>query len=111
MVHTKDGIYIVERLCAYVREFLDLCGHILDLFVGQGEIELLNTRLDGIPASKSVADGDVPRKTEVFRLENFVGAWVVENCFRVDASFVSEGTVAAMDKVSLQSEEEEDRHT
>jgi hypothetical protein len=50
VVDAQEGVNVVHRLRAHVRELLDLGRRVLDLFVGQLEVKLLNARLDGIPA-------------------------------------------------------------
>lgn len=95
MIDTENGINVLHALSANVCELLDLGGSILDLLVGHVELELLNTRLDGVPACETVSDGDVASQTKVFRLEDFVGGWVVEDGFGVDTGLVRECTVSA----------------
>ena len=48
-------------------------------------------------------NGNVTSKTEIFRLEDLVGAGVVEDSLGVDTSLVREGTVTAvkMSKVNF----------
>lgn len=54
VVNTQDGVDVVERLGSDVCEFLDLRGDVLDLLVGESEVELFDTRLDGVPSSKTM---------------------------------------------------------
>ena len=54
VVHTQNGVDVVERLCAHVCELLNLRGHVLDLVVREREVELFDTRLDGVPAGQTV---------------------------------------------------------
>lgn len=63
----------------------------LDLVVGHLETKLANTGLDSVPASQARGEVDVAGKTEVGRVENLVGAGVVEDGLGVDTSLVGEG--------------------
>lgn len=98
VVHAQDGVDVVEALSADVRELLDLRGDVLDLVVRERERELLNTRLDGVPACEAMPDRDVAGEAEVLGLEDLVGRWVVEDGFGVDTGLVGEGTVAASEE-------------
>lgn len=51
VVDTQDDIDVVHGLGLDVCELLDLVGGVLDLVVGHLELELLDSRLDGIPSS------------------------------------------------------------
>lgn len=96
VVDTENGIDVFHALRTDVCELLDLGGSVLDLLVGHVELELLDTRLDGVPACETVSDGDVASETEVFGLEDFVGGGVVEDGFGVDTGLVGERAVAAV---------------
>lgn len=65
--------------------------HFLDLLVGHGQAELLNTALDGVPSSQSRGKVDVSAHTEIGRVDNLVGAGHVENSLGVNTSLVGEG--------------------
>ena len=54
MVDTQKGIDVVHGLGSDVCEFLDLGSHVLDLCVVEGQTELFDTGLDGVPASQAV---------------------------------------------------------
>ena len=56
VVHAKQGVDVVHRLGAHVCELLDLRGHVLDLIVREREVELFDTRLDGVPAGQTVTN-------------------------------------------------------
>ena len=67
----------------------------LDLVVGHGQAKLLDSCLDGVPAGQARSKVDVAGKTEVRRVENLVGAGVVEDGLGVDAGLVGEGAEAS----------------
>ena len=50
VVHAQERVDVVHRLRAHVRELLDLGRRVLDLLICELEAELLDTRLDGVPA-------------------------------------------------------------
>jgi len=95
VVYTKHGIDVFHALCSDVCELLDLGGGVLDLLVRHRELELFDTTLDGVPTGQTVTNGHVSGETKVFGLEDFVGAWVVEDGFGVDAGLVRERAVAS----------------
>lgn len=68
-----------------------------DLLIRKSEAELLYTALDGVPASKSVTDGDIASQSEIFRLEDLVCRRVVQNSFSVNTGLVRECAVTAVD--------------
>lgn len=95
---------------------IEECSH---LIIGKSKAQLLNTRLDGIPAGQSMAskeysdqkdsgaslrygipNRDVSCQSEIFRLEDLVGAGVVQNGLGMNAGLVSEGTVATREMVN-----------
>lgn len=94
VVHAEERVDVVHGLRAHVRELLDLRRRVLDLLVGEREAELLDARLDRVPAGEAVPDGDVAREAEVLWLEDLVCAWVVEDRLGVDAGFVRERAIA-----------------
>ena len=94
MVHAQERIDVVHGLCAHVGELLDLGRGVLDLLVGEFEPELLDARLDGVPAGQAVSDGHVACEAKVLWLENLVRGRVVEDRFGVNAGLVRECDVA-----------------
>ena len=93
MIDTQHHVDVFHALGADVGEFLDFGSRVLDLVVRHLELELLDTGLDCVPSSESVPNRNIASETEIFGLEDFVCAWVVENGFGVNASLVGEGTV------------------
>ena len=91
VVNTQDNIDILHRLSLDVRERLDLVGRVLDLLVGHLELELLDSRLDGVPSGETVTaeegrmmvkgqfgenggakgEGEGERRTQSKRIESF----------------------------------------
>jgi hypothetical protein len=57
VIDTQDDVDVVHRLGLDVGELLDLVGGVLDLVVRHLELELLDSRLDGVPAGQTVAVG------------------------------------------------------
>lgn len=51
---SENGVDIVHGLCPDVGELLDLLRNILDLVVGEDELELLHSRLDLFARETSV---------------------------------------------------------
>jgi hypothetical protein len=49
VVNTENHVDIFHRLCSDIGKFLDLGSCILDLFVVEREVELLDSGLDGVP--------------------------------------------------------------
>jgi hypothetical protein len=66
--------------------------HFLALVICHVETQLLHTGLDCVPASQTRGKVDVTSQTEIGRVENLVGAGVVEDGLGVDAGLVGEGT-------------------
>ena len=93
MIDTEEGVDVVHRLGADIRELLDLGGDILDLVISELEAELLDTALDGVPASETVTDRDVSGETKVFWLEDLIGRGVVQDGLGVDTGLVGERTI------------------
>lgn len=90
-----------------------------NLFVRQLETELFHARLDGIPSRETVSEGACMRllepgytvnsnkpngyiasQTEIFRLEDFVRARVVEDGLGMDTCLVRESAVSAAGALS-----------
>lgn len=94
VVDAEDDVDVLHRLRLDVGELLDLVGRVLDLLVGHLELELLNTRLDGVPARQTVADRDVTRHAKVLRVQDLVRRGVVEDRLGVDTRLVGEGAPA-----------------
>jgi hypothetical protein len=104
VVDTQERVDVVHRLRADVRELLDLRGRVLDLLVGEDEPELLDARLDRVPAGEAVSDRDVAREPEVLRLQDLVRARVVQDRLGVDAGLVRERAVATGDEQAVSEE-------
>lgn len=51
MVNPQDLVDIFHGLCPDIGKLLDLGSSILDLFIAHLEVQLLDSRLDGIPSS------------------------------------------------------------
>lgn len=66
--------------------------HLLDLVVGHVQSELLNTTLDGVPASQSRGEVNISGHAKVSRVDDLVCARLVEDGLGVDTSLVGEGT-------------------
>ena len=89
-----EGVSVIDGDGADVGHSLDLGGDLLNLLVGHGETELADTRLDGVPARQARCEVDVAGQAEVGRVEDLVGARVVQDGLGVDAGLVSEGAEA-----------------
>ena len=76
VVHSQQHVDILHGLSTHIGELLDLGGALLDLIIGQDELELLDTVLDCVPSSETVTDGDISGHTEVLGLEDLVGGGV-----------------------------------
>jgi len=50
VIDPQDHIDILHRLCPDIGKFLDLGSSILDLFIVEFEVELFDSRLDGVPS-------------------------------------------------------------
>jgi hypothetical protein len=96
MIYAQQRVDVVHRLGAHVGELLDLGRGILDLLVGELEAELLDARLDGVPAGQAVANGYVAREAKVLWLEDLVCRRVVKDRFGVDTGLVRERDVATV---------------
>jgi len=92
VVGTDHGVGVIDGDGTNVSQGLDLGGALLALSVSQIDVELLSTRLDGVPAGQTRGEVDVAGHAEVGRVDDFVGAGVVEDGLGVDTSLVSEGT-------------------
>lgn len=88
---SDDGVNIVNVERSNVTKLLDLGSDILALGVGQVQVELVNSRLDGVPAGKTVGKVDVSGQTEIGGVENLVSGGVGENGLGVDTGLVGEG--------------------
>ena len=91
MESTDDRIGVVDGDGADIGKGLDLGSALLDLVVGHLETKLANTGLDSVPAGQARGEVDVAGETEVGRVENLVGAGVVEDGLGVDTGLVGEG--------------------
>ena len=107
MVNPQNLVDILHGLCPNIGKFLDFGSSILDLFIIHLEIQLLDSRLDGVPsgqtmtdisfirtrgASESLPDRDVSAHTEIGWVENLVCGWVGEDSLGVNTGLVGEGT-------------------
>ncbi len=91
VVDTKNRVNVLHGLRSYISKLLDLGSSILDLVVGHLEVELLHTRLDGVPTGESVTDRDISAHTEVSGVEDLVSRGVGKDSLGVDTSLVGEG--------------------
>lgn len=89
---SDDGVNIVNVERSDVSELLDLGSDILALGVSQVQVELVNSRLDGVPAGQTVGKVDVSGQTEIGGVENLVGGGVGKDGLGVDTGLVGEGT-------------------
>ncbi|CRK18026.1 hypothetical protein BN1708_005861 [Verticillium longisporum] len=65
---TDDGVSVVNGERPHVGHGFDLLGALLDLCIGHGQAKLLDTALDGVPASQPRRKVDVwMPKSEGFR--------------------------------------------
>lgn len=92
VVSTDDAVGVIDSDGTNVSHGLDLGSALLVLSIGHLKLELLSTRLDGVPASKTGSEVDVTGHAEVGGVDDLVGAGVVEDSLGVDTSLVSEGT-------------------
>jgi hypothetical protein len=91
VVGTDDAVGVVDGERADIGHCLDLESHSLDLLIGHLQAELLSTRLDGVPASKTRGEVHVAAHAEVLRVDNLVGRRVVEDGLGVNTGLVGEG--------------------
>lgn len=66
--------------------------HLLDLLIGHVQSELLNTTLDGVPASQSRSEVNISGHAEISRVNDLVCARLVEDGLGVDSGLVGEST-------------------
>lgn len=92
MVVLDDGVYIVDIQRSDVTQLLDLGCDFLDLIICQVQVQLVHSRLDGVPAGQPVGEMDVSLHTEIVWIQYFVGGWICQNGLGVDAGLVGEGT-------------------
>lgn len=64
----------------------------LDLVISHVQSELLNTTLDGVPASQSRGEVNISGHAEISGVDDLVCAGHVEDSLGVDTGLVSEGT-------------------
>lgn len=54
VIHAQHGVNIFHTLRANISELLDLGRRVFDLVIRKAQLELLNTALNGVPASQTV---------------------------------------------------------
>lgn len=64
----------------------------LDLVISHVQSELLNTTLDGVPASQSRSEVNISGHAEISRVNDLVCAGLVEDSLGVDTGLVGKGT-------------------
>lgn len=94
MVYTQQRVDVIHGLSAHIGKLLDLSRGVLDLVITELQSELLDARLDCVPAGQTMSDRHVAGKAEILRLENFIGRWVIENRLGVYTGLVGECDVA-----------------
>lgn len=92
VVRTDDAVSIIDSDGPDVSKGLDLEGAFLVLVVGHLDVELLGTRLDGVPAGQTRSEVNVAGHAKVGGVDDLVGAGVVQDGLGVDTSLVGEGT-------------------
>lgn len=92
VVGTDNAVSIIDSDGPDVSQSLDLEGALLVVVVGHLDVELLSTRLDGVPACQTRGKVDVSRHAKVFGIDDLVGAGVVEDGLGVDTGLVGEST-------------------
>lgn len=92
MVGTDDAVGIINGDGSDISQSLDLSGTLLVLSIRHLDVELLSTRLDGVPTSQTGSEVDVAGHAKVGGVDDFVGAGVVEDGLGVDTGLVGEGT-------------------
>lgn len=92
VVGTDDAVGIIDGDGPDVGQSLDLGRARLVMLVGHLDLELLSTRLDGVPARQTRGEVDIAGHAEVSGVDDLVGAGVVQDGLGVDAGLVSEGT-------------------
>lgn len=90
----NDGICVVDGQRANIRHGLDLLGYLLDLVIGHGEAKLLDTALDGVPASQTRREVHVAGDAPILGVQDLVCAWGLEDGLGVNARLVGEGAEA-----------------
>jgi hypothetical protein len=63
---TEKGVDFFDTERLDISKLLDAGSHLLDFIVGEGNAELLDTVLDGIPASESVSNRDIASHSTIF---------------------------------------------
>jgi hypothetical protein len=91
VVGTDNAVSIIDGNGTNISHGLDLGSALLVLSVSHLKLELLSTRLDGVPAGQTGGEVDVTGHAEVGGVDNLVSAGVVEDSLGVDTSLVGEG--------------------
>lgn len=92
VVGTDDRVGIVDGDGTNVGQSLDLGSALLALSVGQLDLELLGARLNCVPAGQTGSKVDVAGHAKVGRVDDLVGARVIEDSLGVDTGLVGKGT-------------------
>ena len=94
MVYTQQRVDVIHGLSTHIGKLLDLSRGILDLVIIELQSELLDARLDCVPAGQAMSDRHVAGEAEILRLENLIGRWVIEDRLGVYTGLVCECDVA-----------------
>jgi hypothetical protein len=73
MIYTQQRVDVIHGLSAHIGKLLDLSRGVLDLVITELQSELLDARLDCVPAGQAMSDRHVAREAEILRLENLIG--------------------------------------
>lgn len=110
MVYTQQRVDVIHGLSAHIGKLLDLSRGVLDLVITELQSELLDARLDCIPAGQAMSDRHVAGEAEILRLENLIRRWVIEDRLGVYTGLVGEcdvatGTMGKLPEVQLEGRE------
>ena len=92
IVGTDDAVGIIDGNGPDVGQSLDLGRARLVVLIGHLDVELLGTRLDGVPARQTRGKVDIAGHAEVSGVDDLVGAGVVQDSLGVNTGLVGEGT-------------------
>lgn len=91
VVSADDRVGVIDGDGTNISQSLDLGSALLALGVGEVDLELLGTRLDGVPAGQTRREVHVAGHAEVGGVDDLVGAGVVQDSLGVDTGLVGEG--------------------
>jgi len=91
VISTDNAVGIVNSDRTDIGQSLDLGSALLALSVSELDLELLSTRLNGVPTGQTGSEVHVTGHAEVSRVDDLVGAGVVQDSLGVNTGLVGEG--------------------